>query len=130
MTLLEQATTNVFKELKNKTWVEQNYNKKPSERVEIDIEFATEQLLAKDGIPTWYLIARDKISASYLYIAEISPDLEWVAMTNSQYYEKIKHFAELVIDLLQGEGAGLDPVSQSTILVQIATREFNSYFRP
>ncbi len=131
MTLLEQATTNVFKELKNTTWVEQKYHTLPkTQRAEIEVEFAIEKLLEKQGFPTLYLIARDKISSSYIYIAEVSPSLKWVPMENSQYYESIKHFAELVISNLQTEAFGLNPIAQSPILKQIAEREFKNYFRP
>ena len=120
-TTLQHSCEMILKELKHKTYLYQKVRKQ-----QIDLIFELKELPSKHtpDINQLHLIAMDKKTGTFIYLAEIKPGAtaEWV-VEDSQFYVDTKRFGELCIELMEAQNPPTPHIA-GQILQTIATREF------
>ncbi len=98
-------------------------------RPTIDVEFDIIENANRSGNMTSHLIARDRRTKSYIYLAEEDAHTgEWGAM-DSEFHDRIYLFIEHVLRLIDWKAAKATPERAGQIIKELATSEFQKLMR-
>ncbi len=98
-------------------------------RPTIEVEFDLIEAANATGRLTLHLVARDRRTRSYIYLAETdkTPN-RWIGK-ESEFYSRIFLFVRHILRFLEGENSSLSLFESGTALKTIAKREFQTLIR-
>lgn len=127
-TLIQASCEAIISELRHKTYTEQRYRQRGIRNPTFEIDFDILDLPSKyDPNSTPHLVAIDRVSGSYLYLAEVRGQTGYWIVDDSSFFERTHKFGDICLDLLEGKTKNQN-YSQSQIgqiLLLIAKQLFN-----
>lgn len=100
-TLLQASCEAIRNELRNKAYVEQRYGKRGIKNPPFEVDFDILDLPSKyDSSPTPHLVAIDRNSGSYMYLAEVRGQTGYWIVDDSAFYERTHKFGDVCLELL------------------------------
>ncbi len=122
---LPSQTQNLVSCLTSKVRSDNPQLKRPT----IELEFDLIERQNSSANITNHLVARDRRTGSYIYLAETEKDTDkWVGK-DSEFYDRIYLFVRHILEFLAHESPDLSLFEKGCILREVAKQEFQKIMR-
>jgi len=95
----------------------------------VEVEFDVIQIKSCDGITTPHLVARDKKTQSFIYLAEKEKTGEWITL-GSEFHSRICKFAEHILRIFADQSDDGRASKTKLTLQTVATQEYQRFTQP
>ncbi len=122
---LPSQTRNIVSCLTSKVRSDNPQLKRPTVEVEFDLIRAENS----NGNIALHLVARDRRTGSYIYLAEQQTDSNQWEGEDSEFYGRIYLFVRHILRFIEEEYATLNSAEKGSLLKDLAKREFQMLIR-